>query len=223
LIILLISIIYKSISYLPEETDSMKFAVVFYSTYGHIYEMVKKAAEGARAAGAEVDILRVPETLSPEVIAAMGATEAQKAFADVTGADVNKLPEYDGFIFAFPTRFGNMPGQFKSFLDATGQLWFTGKLVGKPFGIITSSATQHGGQETTILTSMVPFIHHGMIFVGLPQTEPLLSNIESVGGSSYYGASTITGGDGSRLPDDNEKHLAYVLGERVAGIAGKLK
>ncbi|MDC7241393.1 MAG: NAD(P)H:quinone oxidoreductase [Spirochaetales bacterium] len=200
----------------------MKFAVVFYSTYGHIYEMVKKASEGAKAAGAEVDILKVPETLSPEVIDALGATDAQKAFADLVGAEVDKLPEYDGFIFAFPTRFGNMPAQFKTFLDATGQLWFTGALVGKPFGIITSSATQHSGQESTILTSLVPFIHHGMIYVGLPQTEPLLADITRVGGGSYYGASTISGGDGSRLPDDGEKELAFKLGERVAGVAGKL-
>ena len=172
----------------------MKIAIVFYSTYGHIYEMAKKAAEGAQAAGAEVDLVKVPETLSPEIVAALGATEAQKAFADVSGATVDSLPGYDGFIFAFPTRFGSMPAQFKAFLDATGGLWASGALVGKPFGIITSSATQHSGQESTILTSLVPFIHHGMIFVGLPQTEPLLSDISNVGGGSYYGASTIAGG-----------------------------
>ncbi len=200
----------------------MKIAVVFYSTYGHIYEMAKSAAEGAKAAGAQVDLVRVPETLAPEIVEALGATEAQKAFADVAGAQVDRLPEYDGFIFAFPTRFGNMPGQFKSFLDATGQLWFTGALVGKPFGLITSSATQHSGQESTFLTSLVPFIHHGMIFVGLPQTEPALADITQVGGGSYYGASTISGADGSRLPDEREKSLAFKLAERVAGVAGKL-
>ncbi len=200
----------------------MKFAVLFYSTYGHIYQMAQKAAEGAKAAGAEVDLLRVPETLSADIVAALGATEAQKAFDSVKAAVVDELPGYDGFIFAFPTRFGNMPAQFKSFLDATGQLWFQGKLTGKPFGLITSTATQHGGQESTLLTSLVPFIHHGMIYVGLPQTEPLLSDISRVGGGSYYGASTISGGDGSRLPDEGEKELAYRLGERVAGVAKKL-
>ncbi len=201
----------------------MKIAVVFYSTYGHIYEMAKKAAEGAKEAGAEVDLLKVPETLSPEIVEALGATEAQKVFADVTGAKVEELPSYDGFIFAFPTRFGNMPAQFKAFLDATGQLWAQGKLTGKPFGLITSSATQHGGQETTLLTSLVPFIHHGMIFVGLPQTDPALSDVTAVGGGSYYGASTITGGDGSRMPDEREKGLAATLGKRVAVVAGKLR
>ena len=201
----------------------MKIAVIFYSTYGHIYQMAQSAAKGAEAVGAEVDLVRVPETLSPEIIATLGATEAQKAFAGVKEAQIADLPGYDGFIFAFPTRFGNMPGQFKTFLDATGQLWAQGALAGKPFGIVTSSATQHGGQESTILTSMVPFVHHGMIFVGLPQTHPELGNFSEVGGGSYYGASTISGGDGSRLPDERELSLAGKLAERVATVAGKLK
>ncbi len=115
-----------------------------------------------------------------------------------------------------------MPGQFKTFLDATGQLWATGALVGKTFGLITSSATQHSGQESTILTSLVPFLHHGMLFVGLPQTDPLLADINNVGGGSYYGASTISGGDGSRLPDERELTLASTLAARVSEITKKL-
>ncbi len=200
----------------------MKIAVLFYSTYGHNYAMAAAAAEGLKREGVEVDLLRVPETLSDDILEKMGALEAQKAFADVPLVDVEKLPEYNGFVFSFPTRFGNMPAQFKTFVDATGGLWQSGALVGKPYGLIAGSATQHSGQESTLLTSMVPFLHHGMIFVGLPQTEPLLFNSSEVEGGSFYGATTVSAGDGSRLPSDSEKQLASILAVRVGKIAAKL-
>ena len=200
----------------------MKIAVLFYSTYGHIYSMAAAAAEALKKEGHNADLLRVSETLPDEVLEKMGALEAQKAFADVKPASVDMLPEYDGFIFAFPTRFGNMPAQFKAFVDATGGLWQAGALIGKPFGLIAGSATQHSGQESTLLTSAVPFIHHGMLYVGLPQSEAALFNSSTVEGGSFYGATTVSGGDGSRMPSDDEKDLAAALALRVSSIAEKL-
>jgi len=200
----------------------MKIAVIFYSTYGHLYTMALEAVEGIKKAGGAGELFRVPETLSQEILGKMGALEAQKAFQQVEEVVVQNLPQYDGFIFAFPTRFGNMAAQFKAFVDSTGGLWAKGALAGKPFGIITGSATQHGGQESTILTGMVPFLHHGMLFVGLPPTLPELGNVSEISGGSYYGASTIAGPDGSRMPSENEKILAMALGERVAWLAGRL-
>ena len=200
----------------------MKIAVLFYSTYGHNYLMAAAAAEGLKKSGIEVDLLRVPETLSEDILEKMGASEAQKTFEHIPLAEVDKLPEYDGFVFSFPTRFGNMPAQLKAFVDSTGGLWQTGALIGKPFGLIAGSATQHSGQESTLLTSMVPFLHHGMIFVGLPQSEAALFNSETVEGGSFYGATTVSAGDGSRMPSDTEKDIAAILAERVGKVAAKL-
>jgi NAD(P)H dehydrogenase (quinone) len=200
----------------------MKIGLFFYSTYGRNYTMVSKAAEGVRKAGGEAEILRIPELLSEEILGKMGALEAQKAFSHIPEAEVSDLERFDGFIFGFPTRFGNMPAQFKYFLDATGGLWQSGKLIGKPFGLITSSATQHGGQESTLLTSAVPFLHHGMLYVGVPQNEGALFSAGAMEGGSFYGATTIAGPDGARLPSELELSVAEVLGERVAVIAGKL-
>lgn len=200
----------------------MKVLLVFYSTYGHMYEMMKAAAEGAQAAGAEVEIKRVPELLSEDVIEAMGATEAQKAMADVPVAAPDDLAAADAVIFGIPTRFGNMVGQMRMFLDATGPLWANGALVGKVGSVIASTATPHGGQESTILTSHVTLLHHGMVVVGLPYSFQGQTRIDEVTGGSPYGASTITGGDGSRMPSENELDGARFQGRHVAEIAGKL-
>ncbi|MBI9103776.1 MAG: NAD(P)H:quinone oxidoreductase [Spirochaetales bacterium] len=200
----------------------MKIGIIFYSTYGHLYQMAQAALNGLKENGIDGEILRVQETLPDEVLEKMGALEAQKAFNNVKKAEVDDLVNYDGFIFAFPTRFGNMASAFSTFLGATGQLWQSGALIGKPFGLFAGSATQHGGQESTLLTSMVPFIHHGMLFVGLPQSEQALFNSTSVEGGSFYGATTISAGDGSRMPSESELKLASALALRVGKIAEKL-
>jgi len=201
----------------------MKLLVVFYSTYGHIYRMAEAVAEGAReVAGVEVIIKRVPETLSPEVLAKQGATEAQKAFAHVPVATVADLGEADAIIFGTPTRFGNMIGQMRQFLDATGGLWAKGALVGKVGSVFTSSATQHGGQESTILGFHVTLLHQGMVVVGLPYAFQGQTRIDEITGGSPYGASTIAGGNGERWPSANELDGARYQGRHVAQIAKKL-
>lgn len=200
----------------------MNILIVFHSTYGHMYQMVKAAAEGARDAGANVEIRRVPELLSDEVIAAMGATEAQKQFADVKVATPDDLTAADGIIFGVPTRFGNMVGQMRMFLDSTGPLWANGALVGKAGSVISSTATQHGGQESTILSTHTTLLHHGMVVVGLPYTFQGQTTLDEISGGSPYGATTIAGGDGSRMPSENELDGARFQGRHVAEIAGKL-
>ena len=201
----------------------MKVLVLFYSTYGHIYRMAQAVAEGAReVAGVDVVIKRVPETLPPEVLEKLGALEAQKAFAHVPVATVDDLGEADAIIFGTPTRFGNMIGQMRQFLDATGGLWAQGKLVGKVGGVFTSSATQHGGQESTILGFHVTLLHHGMVVVGLPYAFQGQTRIDEITGCSPYGASTIAGGRGERLPSANELDGARFQGRHVAQIAKKL-
>jgi len=201
----------------------MKVLVVFYSTYGHIYQMAEAVAEGAKAlAGAEVEIRRVPETLPPDVLEQMGAAEAQKAFSHIPVCDVEELARADAVIFGTPTRFGNMCGQMRQFLDATGSLWAEGALVGKVGSVFASSATQHGGQESTILTFHVSLLHHGFVVVGLPYAFQGQMRVDEVTGGSPYGASTIAGGDGSRMPSDNELEAARFQGRHVAEISAKL-
>ena len=201
----------------------MKVLVVFYSTYGHIYKMADAVAEGAKSvAGAEVELRRVPETLPPDVLEKMGAVEAQKAFSHVPVCTVDKLAEADAIIFGTPTRFGNMCGQMRQFLDATGQLWANGSLIGKVGSVFASSATQHGGQESTILTFHVTLLHQGFVIVGLPYAFKGQMRIDEVTGGSPYGATTIAGGDGSRMPSENELEAARFQGKHVASIAAKL-
>ncbi len=202
----------------------MKILVLFYSTYGHIYELAKSVAEGARSiSGTEVTIKRVPETLSGEILSMMGAAEAQKAFGDVPIARPEELADYDAIIFGTPTRFGMMAGQMKSFLDATGSLWAKGALVGKIGSVFTSTATQHGGQEATILSFHTVLLHHGMLLAGLPYSFAGQSTMAEISGGSPYGASTITGGDGSRMPSPNELDGARFQGRFVAEMAAKMK
>ena len=201
----------------------MKVLVVYYSMYGHVYKMVEAAAEGARSvANVEAVLHRVPETLSEDVLEKMGAVEAQKRQADVPVCTVDELGEADAIIFGTPTRFGNMCGQMRQFLDATGHLWMNGALTGKVGSVITSSNTQHGGQETTILSFHITLLHHGMVTVGLPYAFQGQMTIAKISGCSPYGASTIAGGDGSRLPSENELAGARYQGEHVAKIAKKL-
>ena len=201
----------------------MKVLVVFYSTYGHVYKMAEAIAEGAKEiSGTEVEMRRVPETLPPEVLVKMGAVEAQKQFSHIPVCTVDELPKADAIIFGTPTRFGNMCGQMRQFLDATGQLWAKGALVGKVGSVFTSSATQHGGQESTILTFHITLLHQGFVVVGLPYAFQGQMRIDEITGGSPYGASTIAGGDGSRMPSKNELEAARFQGQHVATIAAKL-
>lgn len=201
----------------------MKILILFYSTYGHIYEMAKAVAEGAKSvSGAEVIIKRVAETLPSEVLEKMGAIEAQKAFAHIPVATVDDLISADAIIFGSPTRFGNMAAQMKSFLDATGGIWAKGALIGKIGSVFTSSATQHGGQESTILSFHTVLLHHGMLIAGLPYSFAGQTNIEEMTGCSPYGASTIVGGDGSRMPSENELAGARFQGKHIAELAARM-
>jgi NAD(P)H dehydrogenase (quinone) len=201
----------------------MKILVVYYSLYGHIYRMAQAVAEGAQSVqGVEVEIRRVPETLPDEVLKKMGAVDAQKQQAGVPVCTVEQLGEADAVIFGTPTRFGNMCGQMRQFLDATGGLWLSGALVGKVGSVFTSSNTQHGGQESTILTFYTTLLHQGMVIVGLPYAFQGQMTMEEISGCSPYGASTIAGPDGSRVPSENEVAGARFQGEHVAKIAKKL-
>jgi NAD(P)H dehydrogenase (quinone) len=195
-----------------------KVLVLYYSSYGHIETMASAVAEGVREAGAEAVIKRVPE-LVPEEIARKSHFKLDQAAPIAT---VDELPDYDAVILGVPTRFGNMPAQMKNFLDQTGGLWATGKLVGKVGSVFTSTATQHGGQESTILSTHVVLLHQGMVIVGLPYAFQGQTVLSEVTGGSPYGASTISGGDGSRAPSENELAGARFQGRHVAGIAGKL-
>jgi NAD(P)H dehydrogenase (quinone) len=195
-----------------------KVLVLYYSTYGHIETMAQAVAEGVRQAGANVTIKRVPELVPEEVARKSGYKLDQSAPI----ATVQELPEYDAIIFGTPTRFGNMTAQMKNFLDQTGGLWAQGKLVGKLGSVFTSSGSQHGGQETTILTFFPVLLHLGMIIVGLPYAFQGQMGVAEVMGNSPYGASTIAGADGSRQPSRIELDGARYQGRHVAEIAARL-
>ena len=201
----------------------MKVLIVYYSMYGHVYKLAEAAAEGARSvADVSVALRRVPETLPQDVLVKMGAVEAQKQQAGVPVCTVDELGQADAIIFGTPTRFGNMCGQMRQFLDATGQLWMSGALTGKVGSVITSSNTQHGGQESTILSFHITLLHHGMVVVGLPYAFQGQMTMDEISGCSPYGASTIASADGSRLPSENELAGARYQGAHVAKIAKKL-
>jgi len=195
-----------------------KVLILYYSSYGHIETMAYAVAEGVREAGATVDVKRVPELVPAEIAEKSGYKLNQKAPI----ATVDELAEYDAIIFGTGTRFGNMTSQMKNFLDQAGGLWTSGKLVGKVGSVFTSSATQHGGQESTILTFHPVLLHLGMIIVGLPYSFAGQTGIDEVMGNSPYGASTIAAGDGSRLPSQVELEGARFQGRHVAAIADKL-
>jgi NAD(P)H dehydrogenase (quinone) len=201
----------------------MKILVVYYSMYGHINRMAEAIAQGAKTVkGAEVVLRRVPETLPQEVLVKMGAVEAQKKFENVPIATVDELAASDAVIFGTPTRFGNMCGQMRQFLDATGGLWAKGALVGKVGSVFTSSATQHGGQESTLLSFHITLLHQGFVVVGLPYSFQGQMRNDEITGGSPYGASTIAGTQGERAPTENELQAARFQGAHVATIASKL-
>jgi NAD(P)H dehydrogenase (quinone) len=202
----------------------MKVLIVYYSLYGHVAAMAQAVAEGVDQVPGMVGVLRrVPETLPAEVIDKMGATEAQKALSHVPTCTLDDLEEADAIIFGTPTRFGNMCGQMRQFLDSTGQLWMRGGLVGKPGGVFCSTATQHGGQETTLMSFIHTLLHHGMVIVGLPYSFAGQMRIDEITGGSPYGATTIAGGDGSRMPSENELEAARFQGRHIADITRKLR
>jgi NAD(P)H dehydrogenase (quinone) len=193
--------------------------VLYYSMYGHVETMAKAVADGARGvAGTEVTIKRVPELMPEDVARKVGAKLDQAA--PIATAD--ELPNYDAIIFGTPTRFGNMCAQLRNFLDQTGRLWMNGSLVGKVGSVFTSTATQHGGQETTITSVHTTLLHHGMVVVGVPYSCQELLNMAEITGGSPYGAGTLAGSDGSRKPTENELKIARFQGAHVSKIAAKL-
>jgi len=202
----------------------VRIPIIFYSAYGHIYRMAEAVAEGVREVkGSEPVLLQVPETLSADILESTGMAEARKAFAHVPVATLDDLETADAVIFGTPTRFGNMAAQMRAFLDSTGPLWQKGALVGKAGSVFTSTATQHGGQESTILSFHTTLLHHGMVIVGLPYAFQGLTRIDEMSGGSPYGASTIAGGKGERLPSENELAGARYQGRHVADIASRLR
>jgi NAD(P)H dehydrogenase (quinone) len=201
-----------------------KIQVVFYSMYGHIYKMAEAIAAGAReAADTEVSVYQVAELTPDDVLEKSGAKAARAAFAHIPFATPDQLADADAIIFGAPTRYGNMCAQMRNFLDQTGGLWMKGALIGKIGSVFTSSATQHGGQETTITSFHTTLLHQGMIIVGVPYSEQRQMKLDEITGGSPYGASTITGGDGSRQPSANELAIARFQGRHVATLAGQLK
>ena len=196
-----------------------KVLVLYHSFYGHIEAMATAIAEGAReVSGSTVDIKRVPETMPDEAFRQAGGKANQVAPVAAPG----ELANYDAIIFGTGTRFGNMTGQMRTFLDQTGSLWMSGALVGKVGSVFSSSATQHGGQESTILTFHPTLLHHGMVVVGLPYSEARQMGLDEIKGGSPYGASTIAGGKGERMPSEQELGMARFQGRHVTTIATKL-
>jgi NAD(P)H dehydrogenase (quinone) len=203
---------------------STKVQVIFYSMFGHVWQMAETVAAGAReVAGVEVGIYQVPELVPDAILEKSGAKAARAQFAQIPYATVEQLADADAIIFGTPTRFGNMTAQMRNFLDQTGGLWVRGALVNKLGSVFTSTGTQHGGQETTITSFHTTLFHHGMIVVGTPYTEPALSHMEEITGGTPYGASTITKADGSRLPSANELKIARFQGRHVATLAKQFK
>jgi NAD(P)H dehydrogenase (quinone) len=202
---------------------SIKVNVIFYSMYGHIYKMAEAIADGAKSVpGTEVKLLQVQETIPDDVLEKYGAKAARASFAKIPTATLDNLTEAHAIIFGTPTRFGNMAGQMRNFLDQTGQIWFSGGLIGKVGSVFASTASQHGGQETTITSFHSTLLHHGMIIVGVPYSEKGLLDLSAISGGTPYGATTIAAGDGSRQPSANELNIAKFQGKHVAEVTAKL-
>lgn len=196
-----------------------KVLVLYYSSYGHIETMAHAVAEGAASvAGVTATVKRVPETVAPEIAAAANFKTDQAAAI----ATVDELADYDAIIIGTPTRFGNMAAQMKAFLDQTGGLWFQGKLIGKVGGVFTSTATQHGGQESTLLSTITVLMHHGLLIAGLPYSFQEQMGLSEIHGGTPYGASTIAGGDGSRMPSRIDLDGARFQGKHIAETAAAL-
>jgi NAD(P)H:quinone oxidoreductase type IV len=201
----------------------MKVEVVFYSMYGHVYRLAEAVAAGAREVpGAEVALYQVPELVPEDVLEKSGAKQARAAFAHVPVLKPDQLAEADAILFGTPTRFGNMCSQMRNFLDQTGGLWVKGGLIGKVASVFASTATQHGGQETTITSFHHTLLHQGMIIVGLPYSCQNLMTMSEITGGSPYGAATLAASDGSRKPSENELGMARFQGRHVAEITAKL-
>lgn len=201
-----------------------KVQIVFYSTYGHVHRLAEAVAEGARSVpDTEVELLQVQESMSEEALKRTGADKTRAGFAHVPVADVNHLAEADAIVFGTPTRFGNMAGQMRNFLDHTGGLWAKNALVGKVGSVFASSNSQHGGQETTITSFHTTLLHHGMVIVGVPYSCKELNESGEISGGTPYGATTVAGSNGARQPTENELAIARYQGRHVATIAAKLK
>jgi NAD(P)H dehydrogenase (quinone) len=201
----------------------MKVQVIFYSMYGHVYRLAEAVADGARQVpGAEVGLFQVAELVPEAALEKSGAKAARQAFAHVPFATVDQLTEADAILFGTPTRFGNMCSQMRNFLDQTGGLWVKGALIGKVGSVFASTASQHGGQETTITSIHTTLLHHGMVIVGVPYSEPRLVNMAEITGGTPYGATTLAGPDGARRPSENELAVARFQGKHVAEVAAKL-
>jgi NAD(P)H dehydrogenase (quinone) len=206
-----------------ELTMPAKIHVIFYSMYGHVYRLAEAIAQGAReVAGSEVQLFQVRETLSDEILQKMGAVEARKAFAQIPIADPNRLADADAIILGTPTRYGSATAQMQAFLDATGSLWTKGALIGKLGSAFTSTASQHGGQETTIMNLATFFFHQGMVIAGCPYSSKELLTLAEMTGGTPYGATTIAGPHGERQPSANELAIAKAQGRHIATIASKL-
>jgi NAD(P)H dehydrogenase (quinone) len=200
-----------------------KIQIIFYSMYGHVHRLAEAVAQGAREVpGTEVQLLQVRETLPDEILQKMGAIEARKAFANIPIADPNRLADADAIILGTPTRFGSATAQMQAFLDATGSLWVKGALIGKLGSAFTSTASQHGGQETTIMSIATFFFHQGMVIAGVPYSNKELLTLSEMTGGTPYGATTIAGPQGERQPSANELAIAKAQGRHVATIASKL-
>lgn len=203
---------------------TFKVQVIFYSSHGHTYQMAEAVTAGAReVADAEVSLWQVAELVPDDVLEKSGAKAARAKFAQIPTATPTQLTDADAIIFGTPTRFGNMCAQMRNFLDQTGGLWQKGSLIGKVGSVFTSTATQHGGQESTILSFHTTLLHQGMVIVGVPYSEQRQMTLDEISGGSPYGASTISAGDGSRQPSDNELAIARFQGRHVAEIAKRLK
>lgn len=202
---------------------SVKVQVIFYSTYGHVYHLAQAVVAGCREIPeSEVELFQVAETLPPEVLNKMGAAEAKKTFSHIPLADPKRLVDADAIIIGSPTRYGSATAQMRAFIDATGSLWSKGALIGKVGGAFTSTASQHGGQETTLLTLATFFLHQGMVFAGVPYSVKELLGMNEISGGSPYGASTVAGEKGDRLPSENEYAIARAQGRHITEIALKL-
>jgi NAD(P)H dehydrogenase (quinone) len=201
-----------------------KVQIIFYSMYGHVYHLAEAIAEGAREVpDTQVQVLQVRETLSDDILQKMGALEARKAFAQVPTADPNALVDADAIVLGTPTRYGAATAQMRAFLDATGALWGKGALIGKVGSAFTSTASQHGGQETTLLAMSTFFFHQGMAIVGVPYSSQELLNMDEMSGGTPYGASTVAGPRGERSPSANELAIARAQGRHIARVAKAMK
>ena len=202
---------------------SVKVQIIFYSMYGHVWRMAEAVAEGARQVpGVQVEMYQVQELVPDAILEQAGAKAARAAFGHVPLATADHLGDVDCLFIGSPTRFGNMAAQMRNFLDQTGGLWSRGVLVGKVGSCFTSTASQHGGQETTLTGMHTTLLHHGMVVAGVPYADARLANITSVSGGTPYGASTITGSDGQRLPSEDELGIARFQGQHVTALAAAL-